>query len=163
MIEKIEGMSTFKQREYMQAEHNAYEELVKAGYMPQGYDFKTRDVVVFKRINEHKINEHTDVMHFKNWQYAKDFLIDKITKTTDYFDKSIEELSELRNDGTWTREECLICDDGFKIVYYTTLEKLYNAYEETVNYYRSIKFEVKAILEMQITNTNNNKYAIVFN
>lgn len=163
MIERIEGMSTFKQREYMQAEHNAYGELVKAGYMPQGYDFKTRDVVVFKRINEHKNNEHTDVMHFKNWQYAKDFLINKIIKTTEYFNKSIKELSELRNDDTWTREEGLICDDGLKIVYYSTLQKLYNDYEETVNYYKSIKYEVKAILEMQISNTNNNKYAIVFN
>jgi hypothetical protein len=160
MIERIEGMSTFKQREYMQAEHEAHEELVKAGYLPQGYDFKTKDVVVFKRVNEHKSNEHTDVMHFKNWQYAKDFLIDRIIKTTDYFNKSIEELSELRNDGTWTREECLICDDGIKIVFYNTLEYLQKDYEEIVNYYN--RFDVKAVLEMQVPNTNNNKYAVVF-
>ena len=53
-----------------------------------------------------------------------------VIKTTDYFNKSIEELSELRNDGTWTREECLICDDGLKIVFYSTLENLQNDYEE---------------------------------
>ena len=162
MIERIEGMSTFKQKEYIEAENNAYDEIVKAGYLPQGYDFKTKDVVVFKRVNEHKSNEHTDVMHFKNWQYAKDFLIDRIIKTTDYFNKSIEELSELRNDGTWTREECLICDDGLKIVFYSTLENLQKNYEKTVSYYKSIKMEVKAVLEMQVPNTNNNKYAIVF-
>ena len=40
MVEKVEEISLFKQREYIQAEHNAYEELVKAGYLPQGYDFK---------------------------------------------------------------------------------------------------------------------------
>lgn len=86
----------------------------------------------------------------------------EIMKTTDYFNKSIEELSELRNDGTWTREEYLICDDGLKIVFYSTLENLRKDYEETVSYYKSIKMEVKAVLEMQVPNTNNNKYAIVF-
>ena len=86
----------------------------------------------------------------------------EIIKTTDYFNKSIEELSELRNDGIWTREECLICDDGLKIVFYSTLENLQKDYEETVSYYKSIKMEVKAVLEMQVPNTNNNKYAIVF-
>lgn len=85
-----------------------------------------------------------------------------IIKTTEYFNKSIEELSELRNDGTWTREECLICDCGLKICFYSTLEGLQNNYEETVAYYKSIKMEVKAVLEMQIPNINNNKYAIVF-
>lgn len=84
----------------------------------------------------------------------------EIIKTTDYFNKSIEELSELRNDGTWTKEECLICDDGIKIVFYNTLEYLQKDYEETVNYYN--RFDVKAVLEMQVPNTNNNKYAIVF-
>ena len=86
----------------------------------------------------------------------------EIIKTTDYFNKSIEELSELRNDGTWTREECLICDDGLKIVFYSELEILQKDYEETVSYYKSIKMEVKAVLEMQGTSTNNNKYTIVF-
>ena len=86
----------------------------------------------------------------------------EIIKTTDYFNKSIEELSELRNDGIWTREECLICDDGLKIVFYSELENLQKDYEETVSYYKSIKMEVKAVLEMQVPNTNNNKYAIVF-
>ena len=86
----------------------------------------------------------------------------EIIKTTDYFNKSIEELSELRNDGTWTREECLICDDGLKIVFYSTLENLHNNYEETVSYYKSIRLEEKVVLEMQVPNTNGNKYAIVF-
>ena len=86
----------------------------------------------------------------------------EIIKTTDYFNKSIEELSELRNDGTWTKEECLICDDGLKIVFYATLEHLQKDYEETVSYYKSIRLEVKAVLEMQVPNANGNKYAIVF-
>lgn len=89
-------------------------------------------------------------------------MIERITKTTVYFNKSIEELSELRNDGTWTREECFICDDGLKICFYSTLENLQKDYEETVAYYKSIRLEVKAVLEMQVPNTNNNKYAIVF-
>ena len=85
-----------------------------------------------------------------------------IIKTTDYFNKSIEELSELRNEWTWTREECLICDDGLKIVFYATLEHLRKDYEKTVSYYKSIRLEEKAVLEMQASNTNGNKYAIVF-
>ena len=40
------------------------------------------------------------------------------------------------------------------------LEYLQKDYEETVNYYN--RFDVKAVLEMQVPNTNNNKYAIVF-
>ena len=86
----------------------------------------------------------------------------KIIKTTEYFNKSIEELSELKHDGTWTKEECLICDDGLKIVFYSALENLQADYEKTVNYHKSIELDVKAVLEMQVPNINNNKYAIVF-
>lgn len=86
----------------------------------------------------------------------------EIIKTTDYFNKTIDELSELRNDNTWTREECLICDDGLKVCFYSTLENLESNYEETTNYYKSIRLELKAVLEMQVPNTNGNKYAMVF-
>ncbi|WP_157055706.1 hypothetical protein [Clostridium sp. DMHC 10] len=42
MIKKVEGISVFKQKEYIRAEHEAHEILVKNGYLPQGMtkDFK---------------------------------------------------------------------------------------------------------------------------
>ena len=86
----------------------------------------------------------------------------EIIKTTDYFNKTIEELSELRNDGTWTREECLICDEGLVVYWFNSKESLdenINTKAEKCNGY---DLELKAVLEMQVPNTNNNKYAMVF-
>lgn len=78
MVERIEGVSIFKQKKWLEAENKAYDRLVESGYLPQGYDFKKKCNVVFKRENEHKDNQHTDVMYFKGWQEAAYFLLDKI-------------------------------------------------------------------------------------
>lgn len=162
MIERIEGMSTFKQKEYIQAENNAHDELVKAGYLPQGYDFKTKDVVVFKRINEHKSNEHTDVMHFKNWQHAKDFLIDKIIKTTDYFNITVEEAGKIINNYD-TREEAKVLDAGLEHVFFETLEGLEKEYnsEKCKEYAKKYDYEI-LLFEFVADNSNHNKYCMVF-
>ena len=162
MIERIEGISTFKQREYMQAEHKAYEELVKAGYLPQGYDFKTKDIVVFKRINEHKRDEHTDVMHFKDWQHAKDCLIDKLVKTTDYFNITTEEAGKIIN-GSDTREEAKVLDSGFEHFFFETLEGLVKEYnsDECKEYTKKHDYDI-LLFEFVADNSNHNKYCMVF-
>ena len=74
MIERIEGIPVNKQREYLTAENEAHKELIEAGFLPQGYDFKKKKLVVFKRENEHMSNEHTDVYYFDSWQEAKENL-----------------------------------------------------------------------------------------
>ena len=74
MIERIEGIAVNQQREFLEAENKAHDELVKAGFLPQGYDFKKKKNVVFKRENEHKRKEHTEVYYFDSWQEAKEKL-----------------------------------------------------------------------------------------
>lgn len=79
MIERIEGISTFTQREYIIAENNAYDELVKNGFTPQGADAGFETVCVFKfeypefRDNPAKRGK-CEIFHFKNWQEAKEKL-----------------------------------------------------------------------------------------
>lgn len=74
MIKKIEGIAVNQQREYLEAENKAHNKLVKTGFLPQGYDFKKKKYVVFKRENEHKSNEYTEVYYFDSWQEAKEKL-----------------------------------------------------------------------------------------
>ena len=82
MVEKIKGVSTFKQKEYIVAENNAYDELVKNGFTPQGTDAGFKTVCVFKfehpefRDNPAKRGE-CEVFHFKNWQEALEELVIK--------------------------------------------------------------------------------------
>lgn len=64
-------------RDYIVAESKAHDKLVECGFLPQGLDFKRNQVVVFKRENEHKPNEKTDVYYFNTWQDAVDNLINK--------------------------------------------------------------------------------------
>ena len=85
-----------------------------------------------------------------------------IIKTTDYFNKSIGELSELRNDGTWTREECLICDDGLVVHWFNSKEALNENINTKTEKCNGYDLELKAVLELQVPNTNNNKYAMIF-
>lgn len=74
MIEKNNNIPVSEQRKYLEAENKSYVELINAGYLPQGYDFKQEKVVIYKRENEHKSNQHTEVYYFKNWQEAKEKL-----------------------------------------------------------------------------------------
>lgn len=82
MVEKIEGMSTFKQREYIVAENNAHDELIKNGYTPQGIDadFKTVCVMKFEHPEfwNHPVKcGKREIFHFKNWQEALEELVNK--------------------------------------------------------------------------------------
>lgn len=82
MIEKIEGVSVIKQREYIIAESNAHDELVKNGYTPQGADkgFKSVCVMKFEHpefcYNPVRCGK-CEVFHFKNWQEAAFVLLNK--------------------------------------------------------------------------------------
>lgn len=75
MIKRNKEIPTIKQREYLKAENNAYDELVKHGYLPQGCTKDFKKVVVFKIENEHRNNEKRDIFYFENWQEAAETLI----------------------------------------------------------------------------------------
>jgi hypothetical protein len=75
MIERIEGIPTNKQREYLTAENEAYEILKQNGFIPNGMTNDFKKVVVFKIENVHRNNEKKDVFYFKNWQEATEVLI----------------------------------------------------------------------------------------
>ena len=80
MVEKIKGISTFKQKEYVLAEINAYDELMANGYIPQGADEGFKTVCVMK-VEHPEFWNHPikcgkcEFLHFKNWQEAVEKLI----------------------------------------------------------------------------------------
>lgn len=83
MIKRIEGVSVNQQREYLTAENESHEELIKSGYLPQGYDLKKKKIVVFKREKEHLSNEHTDVYYFDSWQEEKKIYVNETETESD--------------------------------------------------------------------------------
>lgn len=67
-------------REYFRAENEAYENLIKKGYTPQGADrsFKTVSVMKFEypEFRENPVKRgKCEVYHFKNWQEADSNLL----------------------------------------------------------------------------------------
>lgn len=74
MVERKEGISILKDREYIEAENNAHAELIKHGYSPQGMTKDFKKVVVFRIENEHRNNEKKEVFYFDNWQEAMETL-----------------------------------------------------------------------------------------
>lgn len=76
MIERIKGVSTFKQKKYIKAENEAYDYLVSKGYTPQGVDtdFKTVCVMKFEHpefLGNFIKRGKCEIFHFRNWQEAK--------------------------------------------------------------------------------------------
>lgn len=79
MIEKINGVSTVKQRQYLKAENKAHDILKNNGYIAHGNaqdHFKT--VCVFKKITAYH-NQY--IGKYKNFQEAKEILIDGLKHT----------------------------------------------------------------------------------
>lgn len=70
MIIRKKGISIFKDKEYVKAENNAYNELVKYGYYPQGATKDFKKVIVFKIKNKNKNNEEKEIYYFNNYQEA---------------------------------------------------------------------------------------------
>ena len=51
-------------------ENRAYAQLVAAGFLPQGYDFKTHQVVIIRSSNPNTNNEERTFYYFPNWSAA---------------------------------------------------------------------------------------------
>ena len=61
--------------EYMQAENEAYDRIVGAGFRPQGYDFEKKKVCVLSVVNEHTSSEVRKFYYFECWQEACEELV----------------------------------------------------------------------------------------
>ena len=70
MIIRKKEISILKDKEYIKAENNAYNELVKYGYSPQGRTEDFKKVVVFKIENKNRNNEKKEIYYFNNYQEA---------------------------------------------------------------------------------------------
>ena len=70
MIIRKKEISILKDKEYIKAENNAYNELVKYGYLPQGVTKDFKKVIVFKIKNKNKNNEEKEIYYFNNYQEA---------------------------------------------------------------------------------------------
>lgn len=74
-----------------------------------------------------------------------------VITTEQYFGLSAEKLQEVRNEYGYTKEDCLILDDGIQVYFLDTVSRV----EEYINGL-SPKFEVKAILQRI-----NGEYALI--
>ena len=70
MIIRKKGTSVLEDKEYIKAENNAYNELVKYGYYPQGTTKDFKKVIVFKIKNKDTNNEEKEIYYFNNYQEA---------------------------------------------------------------------------------------------
>lgn len=58
-------------RQYIIAENEAHDALVKAGFYPQGINDDFTKVIVFKIENQGSPNEHREIFLFNTWQEAQ--------------------------------------------------------------------------------------------
>lgn len=74
MIERIEGMSVAKQREYLEAENKAYDTLMEVGYLPYGNERTNwKTISVFKKVEPWGKSNY--IGEYKNFQDAAEQLI----------------------------------------------------------------------------------------
>ena len=66
--------------------------------------------------------------------------------TSEYFNKSTDELLITRNDAGYTKEECLLLDDGLEIVYFDDEKEMQGEKEEFDKYINSKSFVIKDIV-----------------
>ena len=76
--------------------------------------------------------------------------------TQEYFNLSLEKLLEIRNEYGYTKEECLLFDDGAEIVFFDSEKELENEKEEFNNYIQSKEYEIKETVK-----TINERIAVI--
>ena len=57
-------------KKYISAENKAHDEIVKAGYSPQGWDAKSNTKVILRITNPHTNSERVEYQYYKTWQDA---------------------------------------------------------------------------------------------
>jgi hypothetical protein len=78
----------------------------------------------------------------------------EIKTTQEYFNLSVDELSQIKNEYGYTKEDCLMFDDGIAVRFYDTLESLEDGKQYHVN--ENPRIDVKTTLK-----TTDNRYALI--
>lgn len=76
--------------------------------------------------------------------------------TQEYFNLTMDELLTIRNEYGYTKEECLLFDDGVEIVFFDNEKELENEKEEFNNYIHSKEYEIKETVK-----TINERIAVI--
>lgn len=76
--------------------------------------------------------------------------------TQEYFNLTMDQLLEIRNEYGYTKEECLLFDDGAEIVFFDNEKELENEKEEFNNYIQSKEYEIKETVK-----TINERIAVI--
>lgn len=76
--------------------------------------------------------------------------------TQEYFNLTMDELLTIRNEYGYTKEECLLFDDGSEIVFFDNEKELENEKEEFNNYIQSKEYEIKETVK-----TINERIAVI--
>ena len=63
--------------------------------------------------------------------------------TQEYFNKTVSELVENWNEEGYTKEECLLFDDGLKVIFFDDEAELENEKEEIEKYCKLYGYEIK--------------------
>lgn len=81
-----------------------------------------------------------------------------VQTTQEYFGMTTEQLSEVRNEHGYTREDNKMLDEGLEVHWYDDLKTIEDETEEMQSYLKESGMELKAILK-----TVNNQYVVIFN
>ena len=76
--------------------------------------------------------------------------------TQEYFNLTMDELLTIRNEYGYTKEECLLFDDGVEIVFFDNEKELKNEQQEFNNYIQSKGYEIKETVK-----TINERIAVI--
>lgn len=76
--------------------------------------------------------------------------------TQEYFNLTMDELLTIRNEYGYTKEECLLFDDGVEIVFFDNEKELKNEQQEFNNYIQSKEYEIKETVK-----TINERIAVI--
>lgn len=63
--------------------------------------------------------------------------------TQEYFNLTLDELLEIRNEYGYTKEECLLFDDGVEIVFFDSEKELAEERQDFDDYLKSKGYEIK--------------------
>lgn len=76
--------------------------------------------------------------------------------TQQYFNLTIDELLAIRNEYGYTKEECLLFDDGVEIVFFDSEKELAEEKQDFDSYLKSKEYEIKETVK-----TINKRIAVI--
>ena len=81
---------------------------------------------------------------------------ENIVNSTNYFNLSEDELLEIRNDYDYTREECMLFDDGWNDTFFDDADEMLKEAGDFLSWLNSQRYVVKSLVR-----TINGRIAVV--